>query len=562
MPSSSNEGASRSSPTGPRPALDSSCRALARGLDNAAQVIAAWSRDMARSESADELEPRLQRAARCIQDAALLVAGQSSELSPEIRSALGVTDEAGRSGLCGHSAMVSLPDFVSFLSNLGRNGVLEVVTEDERFTIELQRSSVVYVTGNSPHGARLGDLLVEDGALDEERLAFALEERRETELLGDALLRLDLVREEDLEQALCTQMFNLFSRMHEVSSGFDFRFEEGRSVMPDSHARLGASRLLLEGARLRDEGSVRRRGVAGENDSVFGESLGATWLAGVREEEGHLDLVTFREFVEVLFLEESLTLPGLPESTSRLLELTHCEEVDLDRILEELGSDPSLAAHVLRAACAHCPPPSGSVPTLQDAVLSLGELGLRELAVHLTLNGYALGLGSWQEQLGDLWSAAALAGDFGARLGRDHLGDAELGRVLALLLDLGKPVVLGAIHDIEKECECRLAPSAAKHVMETYHARAGAWLARKWGLPESLAKVIEHHHAYETLEGELRLQAQVASLARELAVAVRGRGAPALRRLAALPACVDLGLDAELLGVLLMECTDAVPAAG
>jgi len=227
--------------------------------------------------------------------------------------------------------------------------------------------------------------------------------------------------------------------------------------------------------------------------------------------------------------------------------------VNLDLVLREVGADPALTAHVLRAASALSPTPDEAAVTLQSAARQLGETGLRNLAVALTLNGCAVGLGTWENEIRSLWRTAVIAGEFGALLGRDHLADGELGQVLALLQDVGKPVVLGAIHDIEKECECRLAPSAANHVMEEFHTRAGAWLARKWRLAPALVQVIECHHGGEQLAGEDRLRVRVASLAHELAVAVQRPAGAEVSVLAAHPACTDLGLDAELLQVLIEE---------
>jgi len=244
----------------PRTALDSSCRAITRGLDNAAQVLAALALTVdEQGADAAELQRRLRRAAARIDEAAMLMAGEPGGLPSPLAKMLGVKEETDDSGLTGHSEMISLPDFVSFISNLCRDGVLEVQANAESFTLELQQGAVVYVTGDSPHGMRLGDLLTADGTLTQDQLSIALRDRLENEVLGDALLRLGLIEVPALQRALSTQMYQLFARMHEVGTGFDFHFDEGRHVMPDSHARLGASQALLEGARLLDEGALLRR---------------------------------------------------------------------------------------------------------------------------------------------------------------------------------------------------------------------------------------------------------------------------------------------------------------
>lgn len=58
------------------------------------------------------------------------------------------------------------------------------------------------------NGKKLGELLVESGVLDEERLQQALTRQRQRgkgELLGEVLLSLGLIKEEALLSALCMQ---------------------------------------------------------------------------------------------------------------------------------------------------------------------------------------------------------------------------------------------------------------------------------------------------------------------------------------------------------------------
>jgi len=64
-------------------------------------------------------------------------------------------------------------------------------------------------TRNGRAGKRLGELLVEQGVLDQEKLQQALAEQRERgkgELLGEVLEALGLIKEETLLSALQTQV--------------------------------------------------------------------------------------------------------------------------------------------------------------------------------------------------------------------------------------------------------------------------------------------------------------------------------------------------------------------
>ena len=557
----------------PLTVLEDSRLALARRLENTAQVLAAWAGVPDDDADLDDLRTSLRDAAVRIEQAVGLLQGEEVEpvdsASPE-----GAADEEEAdddSGLRGRSdGIMTLVDLVSFLSHLGRSGVLEVSTGKESFLLEFRQGAIVFATGDLPKGLRLGDLLLEQEALEEEDLELALEECKKGEVLGDALLRLELISEKQLGEALNLQMSQLFGRIHEVGTGFDFRFQEGRQMLEQSHARLSTSHLLLEGARLLDEGAVR--GLEKKDDEPESEEeedggldgeldLGASWLGDIPEDEGELDVESFRAFVEVLFLEESLSLPCLPESTAQLLHLCCSEKVNLGRLTAELGRDPAVCAHVLRAAGSDEVKPDREVTSFHSAVYVLGPARLRELALSLTLNGRAFGLGAWREAIGDLWRSAELAGDFGALIGRSRLENEGLGRFLAQMQDIGKPIVLGAIHDIEQECRVRLAPSAAKQVMEEFHERTGVWLARKFGFPETLARVIEHHHSYHMLQGQARREAQVALMAHELACAVMSPASPDPEAHANLQVAVALDCEVDEVERLIEEQGKRMAAA-
>ena len=507
--------------------LEQSCRMLSGRLDNTAQVLAALAAS-ADGQGGHQVERRLSLAAAKIAEVVDLLGDGTDATSP----VLGLTP--GVPAFHGRNALTSLVDFVSLLSHMGRNGVLEVHTAKGPFTLELEHGHVVFATGGACPGLRLGDVLVEQGALTEEELSLALAEQADGEVLGALLLRTELVTQADLDTALTRQMSQLFGRMHEVGTGFEFVFEEDRKVLRDSHIRQGTAMMLLEGARLLDEGALwRPDGTTPEPDG-----LGSSWLSDFGEEtdEEFLDVDTFRSFVEVLFLEGQLDLACLPQQASQLFTACWREDADLEQAADLIERDPGLCAHLLRAAGLL------GVLDVRTTVHRLGITRMRELVLSLTLNARSADAGAWNDVLSDLCRKAAVAADFGAVLGRERLGDEGCGRMLGLLAELGKPVVLGAILEVERECQASLAPSAVVELLEEYHAQVGTWLARHWGFPADLLHALEHSANRGSLQGVPLQRAQIVRLCGDLTSFVCSTNQPSLAQLERLPIFAETGL--------------------
>jgi hypothetical protein len=162
--------------------------------------------------------------------------------------------ESGRDGFSGSSTCISLPDLLGFLHVQGKSGTLRVRLERESLTIAFRKGDLVLASSdNSPVGCRLGEILVEQGALAREELqSFLVYHCSKSGKLGRALEVRDLVTEEDLRAALDRQMHALFSRLFQARDA-DFSFREDEIPPETGDPGLNVIQLLLEGARVHDE---------------------------------------------------------------------------------------------------------------------------------------------------------------------------------------------------------------------------------------------------------------------------------------------------------------------
>jgi putative nucleotidyltransferase with HDIG domain len=165
-------------------------------------------------------------------------------------------------------------------------------------------------------------------------------------------------------------------------------------------------------------------------------------------------------------------------------------------IAARVGQSPELAAQVLRLgnSALYAEP----VDTLERAVVRIGDDTLRGLllaaSTYRLLDGPVPAYGLPRVYLLRHSAEVATTAQQIAR-SRSAAG-ASQAYLAGLLHDLGKPI-LATVAD---ERALDIAPGAIAGVDDeralfgTDHARVGAWIARRWGLPEDLCLALERHH--------------------------------------------------------------------
>jgi len=149
-------------------------------------------------------------------------------------------------------SLVEVPDLISFLSSTSCTGVLAVETDGERFQMDLLEGDVVHAQSNgTPHGDRIGDILVEQGALTRAEVEAVLASKTAPRL-GLALIESGLVDQDQLMVALEEQIRRQFARMFEATPK-NYTFWSGPPTVGGRHPRMNSMGLILDSARVADE---------------------------------------------------------------------------------------------------------------------------------------------------------------------------------------------------------------------------------------------------------------------------------------------------------------------
>ncbi len=202
--------------------------------------------------------------------------------------------------------------------------------------------------------------------------------------------------------------------------------------------------------------------------------------------------------------------PALAESRNRLLALVGGHRVPLADVVETVESDIALVVAVLRVAN-DLPGRNGSrVDNVPDAVRILTPEAVQQLAERMRTFDYFERSAIW-EGAPDRFRLHALATRAAAELLASEIRYPDRDRLIgaALLHDIGKLVLMHAysgypasVHRDARTPEERV--QRERRELGVDHAVVGGVLARRWGLPKSLANSIERHHS-DDLDGDAAL---------------------------------------------------------
>jgi putative nucleotidyltransferase with HDIG domain len=192
----------------------------------------------------------------------------------------------------------------------------------------------------------------------------------------------------------------------------------------------------------------------------------------------------------------SKDLPTIPVLLARILAVVDGERASARDLVEVMQRDQALTGRVLRLANSGFFGFSREVATLPRAIMILGFSTVRSLA---------LGVKIWETMRGrdglsltELWEHSALVGAAARLIARRvHVGDPEEIFTAGLLHDVGRAVL-----NLRFPAEYAAISSAngadllerERAAFGVDHARAGAWLAEAWSLPQSIVEAAATHH--------------------------------------------------------------------
>lgn len=264
------------------------------------------------------------------------------------------------------------------------------------------------------------------------------------------------------------------------------------------------------------------------------------------------------------------TLPTMPAVATRVVELARDPSSSMRDVADVVVSDPALAAKILRIANSPLYARRRECETFQQALVLLGLNATLTLALTFSLVSSMKSASGSGLDLDRVWRRSLLAGA-AARVLAVHFGSTnpEEAFLAALLQDIGMLAIDRGYSEVYEllardEQDHDVVRAIELDAMQCDHAAVGAWLMKRWNLPERLQDAVAHSHrpialnsmpqsAEDILQRSVGLSGSIADLWMSLEP---GLGLEELQK-----AFVPVeGIDGAMLSLLVEQVAMAAPA--
>ena len=240
-----------------------------------------------------------------------------------------------------------------------------------------------------------------------------------------------------------------------------------------------------------------------------------------------------------------LAIPSLPEVAVRVVGSGTKNSGNAHLLADIIQADTALAEYVLRIASSAAKRPALPITSLQHAIAWLGLDDVANIAFTLALQGRMLHVEGQHRKARRLWRHSLASALWARQLSGMQGRETGLCYLCGLLHNIGRAVVLGAIHEVAECAGQRLAGNEYDCLIDIFQGDVGTRVISAWGLPPPVPAVIAHWDSYASA-GAVSWECNVVNVAHKLADFTLHEPCMLTHELLMLdPAYLDLGLAAQ-----------------
>ncbi len=202
-------------------------------------------------------------------------------------------------------------------------------------------------------------------------------------------------------------------------------------------------------------------------------------------------------------LQSIQNIAAMPTVASQVLSAVDNQDFSAAKIAVLLEQDQSLVARLLRVANSPFYGFSRKISTVELAVVVLGTNAIKEILIGLSIKRMFRKVQSLGFNIDAFWTyslyCASASRVIARKIGYRLAGEAF---VAGLMHDIGILIIAQYFGvDYAKIRELMISRNmslieAEKYVLKTTHCEIGAWIGKKWNLPDRLLMSILNHHTH------------------------------------------------------------------
>lgn len=194
---------------------------------------------------------------------------------------------------------------------------------------------------------------------------------------------------------------------------------------------------------------------------------------------------------------KTLEVPRLPQVATRILQLANNPNTDVDDIVRAITTDPLLVTRILNVANSAAYGTVQPVTGLQPAIMRLGSKFVEDVVFSESIRLKVFSARSYRHLLQESWQTSLATAVACEAMSQATGLERDGAFLMGLLHDTGKPVLAGAIGELEKLNQGRpLGEDTVTILMSQLHEDVGAHVLEIWGMSPEIVDAARGHHFY------------------------------------------------------------------